>query len=220
MLTDAPLADQRQAVAGCPRCGSASFKRLKAERGAKLTNDRECKECGLSYMTIPAPASVVVEVAMYAVGVVFILSGILAIGIRLAATQGPDGVRPAGYAPVSGFVVTIAGGIGILSTPSRLRQFREERLQRYRESAAPGAPPPVELPKPTDMVFLSIFLGAMALAAPLATSLLTVVAFGPAAVVCGVIALTQGHLKGLIGLVLGVVGLIVWGFVFGYLVPG
>jgi hypothetical protein len=47
-----------------------------------------------------------------------------------------------------------------------------------------------------------------------------VMLFGPAAVVCGIVALCQGHLKGLIGMVLGVVGLIVWEAVFFYILQG
>jgi hypothetical protein len=47
-----------------------------------------------------------------------------------------------------------------------------------------------------------------------------VVVFGPAAVVCGFAALSQGQLKGVIGIVLGVVSLIAWGLVFVYFVLG
>jgi hypothetical protein len=217
MLTDT---DDRPAAAACPRCGSASFKRLKAERGAKLTMDRECKECGARYLTVPAPLSTTLQVAMYAIGVVFILSGALAGLARLAAMQGPGGTRPAGFAPLYGVVFTVIWGFGILGTPTRLRESREERLKRYQASAPPGAPPPVELPPPADMVFLCIMLGGMALIAPLGSSLLTVAVFGPAAVVCGALAVAQGHLPGLIGLALGLVSLIVWGWVFGYFILG
>jgi hypothetical protein len=64
------------------------------------------------------------------------------------------------------------------------------------------------------MVALSGWFGILSLTAPLVSLLLLVVVFGPAAVVCGVVALLQGHLKGLIGMALGVAGLIVWGLVF------
>ena len=61
---------------------------------------------------------------------------------------------------------------------------------------------------------LSLLFGTLSLAAPLVSSLLVVVAFGPAAVVCGLAAIAQGHLKGLIGLALGVVSMTVCGLIF------
>jgi len=217
MLTDT---DDRPAAAACPRCGCAAFKQLKAERGAVLTTDRECKECGARYMTVPAPLSTALQAGMYAVGVVFILSGALAGLLGLAAMQGPAGMRPAGIAPLYGVVFTVIWGFSILNMPQRMRQAREGRLKAYQESAPPGGPPPVELPRPADMVVLCILLGAMALVAPLGSSLLTEVVFGPAAVVCGAVAVAQGHLRGLIGLALGLVSLIVWAWVFGYFILG
>jgi hypothetical protein len=181
--------------------------------------DRECKECGARYMTVPASMSITMQVGMYAIGVLFILSGALAAVVRLSAMQGPGGWRVVEPA-LRAIVISVVVGSGALSLPHQMRKQREESLKEYQASAPPGAPPPVEMPPPADMVFLCIMLGGMALTAPLFSSLLTVVVFGPAAIVCGVIALAQGHLKGLIGMALGVVGLIVWGWVFGYFILG
>jgi hypothetical protein len=50
-------------------------------------------------------------------------------------------------------------------------------------------------------------------------SLISVV-FGPAAVVCGIVALSRGHFKGLIGMVLGVGTLIGWGLALGHFLQG
>jgi hypothetical protein len=49
--------------------------------------------------------------------------------------------------------------------------------------------------------------------------MLLVVLFGLSAVVCGGVALCQGHLKGLIGLGLGAAALTVWGALFVNLFP-
>jgi hypothetical protein len=164
--------------------------------------------------------SLTIQVAMYAIGVVFILSGVLAGLVRLSLMLGPGGMMAAGSSSCYSVIFSMMTGFGILVMPQRERQQREERLKAYQASAPPDAPPPVELPPPADTVFLCIMLGGLALIAPLASSLLTVAVFGPAAIVCGVIALSLGHLKGLIGMVLGVISLIVWGLVVVYIFPG
>ncbi len=111
-------------------------------------------------------------------------------------------------------------GVNLLHMPQQMQQRREKRLKEYQASTPPGAPPPVEIPRPPDAVFLSTLFGTLALVSPLISSLLMVVLFGPAAVVCGIVALAQGHLKGLFGMVLGVVGLIAWGSLFLYFFQG
>ena len=133
--------------------------------------------------------------------------------VRLSEMQGPGGWRVVEIA-LRSIVISVVVGSGALSLPHQMRKQREESLKEYQASAPPGAPPPVEMPPPADMVFLCIMLGGTALIAPLFSSLLTVVVFGPAAVVCGIVALAQGHLKGLVGMVLGIVGMIVWGMLF------
>jgi hypothetical protein len=110
--------------------------------------------------------------------------------------------------------------VQVLSMPNRTRQLREKRLREYLASAPPGAPPPVEIPGPPDTVSLSVLFGILSVAAPLVSSLLVVVVFGPAAVVCGLAAIAQGRLKGLIGLALGVVSLTVCGLIFFLLLQG
>jgi hypothetical protein len=150
--------------------------------------------------TIPAPLSKTVQAAMYASGVVILLSGGLSGLVWLAGTQGPlRGGSPS--VPLSGVVMSLVMGAAMLSMPARIRQLREKCLQEYQASAPSGAPPPVEIPRPPDVVFMGMMFGVL--------SLISVV-FGPAAIVCGIIALARGHLKGLIGIVLGVVTLIGW----------
>jgi hypothetical protein len=101
-----------------------------------------------------------------------------------------------------------------------MRELREKRLKEYQASVGPDSPPPVELPRSPDVVVLSGLFGTLALVSPLVSSLLLVLLFGPLAIVFGVIALAQGHRKGLIGTVLGVVGLIVWELVFVFVFRG
>jgi hypothetical protein len=225
MAMNAPLREHHVVVGTCPRCGSTAFTKLRAKRKTADTNDRECKDCGTRYTTIPAPLSSTVQTAMYASGVALIGAGVQLAVLWLAAMQGPGRMSGATYPlygvffsvmacatyPLYGVFFSVMAGIRVLRMPQQAQQFREKRLKEYHASAPPGAPPAVEMPRVPDMVFLSGLFGTLALAAPLFSSLLMVVLFGPAGVVCGVVALSQGHLKGLIGLVLAVVGLIVWG---------
>jgi hypothetical protein len=216
MTTSAPLIHHRSAPGTCPRCGSASFKRVKAERETALKYDRECKECGTRYMTVPAPMSDTVQAAIYVSGVMVLFSGIMAGLVWLAEMQLPGGMRPGLYS----CILPLLMAFSVLRMPRRQQQLREKSLKEYEAAAPPNAPPPVELPPAPDMVYLSVIFGAFSLAALLAAPLFMVVLFGLAAIVCGILALAQGHLKGLIGLVLGVVGLIAGGLVFVYFFLG
>jgi hypothetical protein len=146
-------------------------------------------------------------------GVVFIVGGVLAGLLKLAEMQVSEG-RPAALWPLSGVLFSVLAGLAIMRLPQQMEQEREKRLKEYHAAAPAGAAPPVELPPPPSAEFLSVIFGALALTSPLFSLLLMVFLFGPAAVVCGVIALAQGHLKGLVGMVLGIVGMIVWGMLF------
>jgi hypothetical protein len=160
-----------------------------------------------------------VQMAMYASGVLLLLGSVVVVLVRLAAMEGRG---TAGAMPSSwyGVIFSLPIAFKVLSMPQEAKQQREKRLQEYRASALPDAPPPVQLPPPPDAVSLSAMFGGFALTTPLVSSLLLVVVFGPAAIVCGVVALALGHLKGLIGIGLGIVSLIVWGLVFVYLFQG
>jgi hypothetical protein len=160
--------------------------------------------------TIPAPLSQTVQTAMYVSGVLCLLGGALA-GLAWFSA----GER-AGFAASFSTVLQLMMGVTVLRTPERMQQQRKKRLKDYQASAPPGAPPPVEKPRPPDAVFLSTIFGILSLFSAGAVAVL----FGPAAVVCGMVALSQGHLKGLIGIGLGVVSLIVWGLVFVYFFQG
>jgi hypothetical protein len=167
--------------------------------------------------------SITARTAMYISGALLILMGlmgILAVLVRLSV-QGPGGIAVLQSSLYAVFLPVLVGftGFSLIRMPQRTDQLREQRLEEYQASALPDSPPPVEMPQPPDMVFLSVMFGILALASPF-LSLLLVIPFGPAALVCGIVALCQGHLKGLIGLALGVAGLILWGAVFLYIFPG
>jgi hypothetical protein len=208
-----PLEFHRPAPGTCPRCGSAAFKRLNAKKGTALKNDRECKGCGKPYRTFLAPLSDTARMAMYISGALVILGGVLPALAHLTGLRGPGGIEAPSF-PWYFVMFSVLLGFQIFSMPWRTDQSREQRLKEYRASALPDTPPPVEVPRPPDMVFLSVMFGILALTTPLIASMLMAMLFGPPAVVCGLIALGQGHLKGLVGLVLGLLGLIVWGALF------
>jgi hypothetical protein len=204
------------APAACPQCGSAAFKRLKTQSATAFKNDRQCKQCGTGYATIPAPPSIIVRAAMYASGAALIGGGILVILVQLADTGGPGGMGLS-CSPLYAVILSVLAGIRVISMPQQRLQLRAKRFRQYQASARPDTPPLVALPQPPDMVVLSVLFGALALASPLVSALLLVVLFGPAALICGVVALCQGHLKGLVGMALAVLGLLVWGAVFLFL---
>jgi len=161
---------------------------------------------------IPAALSNTVQTAMYASGGVLLLIGVLSGLAWLSNTQGPSrgGLPPV---PIYAVYFSLVVGAGLLSMPSQIQKQREKKLKEYQTSALPGASPPVEIPRPPALVFLGTMFGVLALFS-------VAVVFGPAAIVCGFAALSKGHLKGLIGLVLGIVSLIVWGIVFVYFFQG
>lgn len=215
MTQRAPLLYDPPTAAACPRCGSAAFTRVKAKRTSAPIQERDCKECGQRYAAIPAPMSNTAKTAIYASGVVLILGGVLALVIGFAAMQEPSPGRFSSM-PLFGVFISVMAGFNFLRMPQRTQELREKRLKERQASAPSGAPPPVEIPAPPDAVSLSFLFGILSLAAPLVSSLLTVVVFSPAAVVCGIVALAQGHLKGLIGMALGAAALIGWGLAFAY----
>jgi hypothetical protein len=217
---------------------------VKADPVTAFPYERECKECGTRYTTIPAAPSSTVRTAAYVSGAVLMLGGVLAwlhstVAIPALGGRGfasflflldrafpMDVAIPAlggrGFSSFSmlGLFLSLIAGFTILRTPGRVQELREKLFKEYQASAPLGAPPPVELPRDPDMVVLSVIVGLFSLGFPLVAPLLMGVLFGPAAVVWGVVALSQGHFKGLIGLVLGVVSLIVWGSVFVYFFQG
>jgi hypothetical protein len=213
MTLEAPDVALRLVAGACPRCGSSSFTKLKPKGRTTPAYDRECKECGIRYMTVPAPISRVVQAAMSMSGVLLILGGVVAVVVWLVAAPVPGG-GGLGFSRLYGVIISVALGFKMLRIRQQAAQARDQRLSEYKASAPPDTPPPVELPRAPDIVFLSIWFGTAALVAPLVSVLLLAVVFGPAAIVCGIVARAQGYLKGLIGVALGIAGLIVWGLVF------
>src|SRR5262245_44049345 len=161
MSTNALAVGDHPCAGTCPRCGSASFTRVKAERHSALKYDRECKECATRYMTVPAPMSRVVQAAMSASGVLWIVGGVAALLVWLAAAPVPEGSGFA-FSPQYGIIISVALGFNLLRVPQQSAQVRDKRVSEYRASAPPDAPPPVELPRAPDMVVLSIWFGTMA----------------------------------------------------------
>src|SRR5262249_47457746 len=78
------------------------------------------------------------------------------------------------------------------------------RLIAEREAAGPEERENYEEAQPDpDLVAISILTGGLSI-------FFVPVLFAPAAIVTGVMAASSGHLKGLIGVLLGVLGLGVW----------
>jgi hypothetical protein len=163
--------------------------------------------------------SITVQVALYVSGALLILGGILPLVLARLMDMPAPGGSAFSSSPLLSIFFSLLVGCRMLNAPRQLQQLREKRWKEYQTSAPPDTPPPVEIPQLPDMAVLSVIFGSLALTSPLVASLLLVVLFGPPAVVCGVVALCQGHLKGLLGMGLGAAGLIVWGALFVYLFP-
>jgi hypothetical protein len=145
---------------------------------------------------------------MYASGVVCLLGGVLSGLVWLTERLGP--LRTGAPSVPYGVLLSLVIGFRVLGWPERIQRLRDKGLEEYQATAPSGAPPPVEAPRLPDVVILSTWFGILSLfsVAPV---------FGPAALVCGIVAVCRGYLKGLIGMALGAAGMIVWGLVFIYL---
>jgi hypothetical protein len=155
-------------------------------------------------ITIPAPISSNVALAMRISGIVCL--GAAAIGaFAVLGGLSVGGFWGAAYLP--GLI-----GVSLLSMPGTLNKQRAKLLDKRAAAFEKGDPTYfIEKPSDPDPVRMSLLFGFLAL--------VTVpILFGPAAVVTGAIALNQGHWKALIGVVLGVVGLAVWGVLFYFLI--
>jgi hypothetical protein len=156
---------------------------------------------------IPAPLSPAVETALYVSGALCLLGTALGIWFVLSAGDAVPGYAPG--LPMGPFYQVLIG-LGLLMMPGRQRQVREGLLRAYRAAAGADAPPPPERPRLPDAVFLGVLFGMISLfSLPFL--------FGPAAVVSSTVALTRGHLKGLIGLALGLAGLVACAFLLWHL---
>jgi hypothetical protein len=103
-------------------------------------------------------------------------------------------------------------GITLFST-SPVAQLREKMLAE-RDAAPPEKQEEyVEgQPRISDSAHISLMTGMLSfMAVP--------VVFGPAAIVSGVMAVSQGHRSGLVGMMLGLVGVVGWTVVFTMLRP-
>ena len=148
---------------------------------------------------IPAPLSRSVEIVMYVSGVLCLLNAATTFLESLSATGGSRH----GLSLGTTFIVSFQAGLGgcMLTMPGRLRQGREELLAKRRASSEQDDPGQIEVrPPPSDLVVISILWGALSIIS-------WPVLFAPAGIVCGILAAAKGHLKGLIGVILGLVGL-------------
>ncbi|HEY7314403.1 MAG TPA: hypothetical protein VH643_33960 [Gemmataceae bacterium] len=148
---------------------------------------------------IPAPLSRSAEIVMVVSGVLCLLNAATTFLVSLAAAGG----SLHSLSLDTTFLVSFQAGLGgaMLTMPSRLRQGREELLAKPRASSEMDDPGQVEVrPPPSDLVVISILWGGLSI---ISWPML----FAPAAIVCGILAAAKGHLKGLIGVVLGLFGL-------------
>jgi hypothetical protein len=118
------------------------------------------------------------------------------------------------FFPAPLLILFVIEGCTLLRTPRRTRLRREARLKEYLTADPPDGQPLVEIPRSSDMAYLSLWFGAVSLTSILISDSFLVFAattvFAPAAMATGAIAVSQGHRKGLIGLGLGVTGLVVY----------
>lgn len=153
---------------------------------------------------IPAPLSRSVEVVMYVSGILCLLSAATIFLGSLSAAGGSLHGLSLGTTFIMSFQVGLGGCL--LTMPGRLHQGREELLAKQRASSEMDDPARIEVrPPPPDLVLISILCGGLSIIS-------WPILFAPAGIVCGILAVAKGHFKGLIGVVLGLVGLA--GFVF------
>jgi hypothetical protein len=96
-------------------------------------------------------------------------------------------------------------GFGLFGMPTGMSKQRTKLLEKRAAARETGdATVYVERPAVPDLAFMSGLFGVLALFA-------VPIVFGPAAVITGILAATLGHWKALIGAVLGVLGIAIWG---------
>jgi hypothetical protein len=156
-------------------------------------------------ITIPAPVFSNLALVMRISGGVCL--GMAAVGVCFAC------LRNGGFSSIYGAALfsALIGGL-LLNRPSTLHEQRAILLKKREVALEKGDPTVhVEVSSDPDIVQMSLLFGFLAL--------FTVpIIFGPAAVVTGIIAANQGHRTALLGIVIGVHGLAVWGTLLCYVV--
>jgi hypothetical protein len=157
-------------------------------------------------LTIPAPVSNNVALAMR-------LSGVVCLGTAAVGVIALMGGLVSGLSGIQcSVIMPIMFGAGLLAMPGRVNEQRAKLLDKRAADLEKGDPTIyVEKPPDPDLVRISLLFGILAI-------VMVPMLFGPLAVVTGVVALVQGHRKAMIGAVLGVLGLAVWGALFYFLV--
>jgi len=159
--------------------------------------------------TIPAPESPTTMQARKICGIVCILGGVLCL-FALLAVVGSAGRMDVSLLGAAASHMTFA--VMLFST-SPVAQIREKRLAERDAAPAEEKEEYVEVPpRIADIAQISLLTGILSFVA-------VPVVFGPAAIVSGGMAVSQGHRSGLIGMILGLVGVVGWAVVFTMLVP-
>jgi hypothetical protein len=159
--------------------------------------------------TIPAPETPTMMQARKVCGIVCVLGGVLCLFAFLAvsASAGHMDLRL-----LAATAIHFTNGIMLFST-SPVAQLREKRLAERAAAPAEKKEEYIEVPpRIADIAQISLLTGILSFVA-------VPVVFGPAAVVSGVMAVSEGHRSGLIGLILGLVGVVGWAVVFTMLGP-
>jgi hypothetical protein len=104
------------------------------------------------------------------------------------------------------FVVAIV----VFFLPGNLKKQRTALLAERDAAPAEAKSEYEEATAPPDLVFIGVMTGVLSLFA-------VPVVFGPAAIICGVMAMGQGHPKGLVAIALGIIGIVFWVPVFSWI---
>ena len=148
---------------------------------------------------IPAPLTPTIRTVNRVCGVVCLLGAALTVLVMSAETV--QGGAEGGL--IGGLVLQVAIGVMLVKEPNAIDSQRAQMLAE-RESAPLEAKSDYEEAAPVpDIVQISITTGILSLVS-------VVFIFAPVAMISGGIAISRRHPKGLIGVILGIVGIAGW----------
>jgi hypothetical protein len=158
-------------------------------------------------ITIPAPISDNLALSMRISGIVCLVMAAVG-GIALLGGLPGGGLSSLMWAVLMPLMI----GGNLLAMPGRMNELRAKHLKKRAVALEKGDPAVyVEKSSDPDLVRISVLFGILAL-------FTFPIFFGPLAVLTGVAGLVKGHGKAMIGTVMGVLGLAVWGTLFYFFV--